>query len=397
MEKIVVLIFILAMQIQASFADSAIRMDNLFTKMWMLSGIDDLDAGYHPDPRYVDISNQRFASVFKEMVSLNASPATIDFKQVVSEVNKARVILLTDNHMATDYQKRLKDLISEVRAEYADQNIYFVLEPFGPESQSTLDKFIKGVLNLSSEELKAALNWGGTAFGALPWEGFSEIIFKMREHQILPLALYGPSQSTYWGDLNVRDNFAYSKIKEILEVDPKARIIVLNGAYHLIGQNSLGDMLYKDYPTECIRIVTTTLWRIKTLMYMAQIPTDKEVFFKLNGPNTPNSYAMHIPSVPTYLRDMTNGFKYLLGYLRDHSHQPTFPHDNLMEELKLIIEEIKVTYKIFESEYPVGAQSEAAILHLESSVNSFVKKLKPWLNVNDPMIEAKVRPILESL
>lgn len=182
---------------------------------------------------------------FKKIVSKNI---------VLKRAKIAQILMFTDTHGNKKIKDEIGDIIEAIESDSKGKTkSFFIAEFIQPAFQDSVDRFSRG--EVSVEALEQLVDYSNQPFNNYKWEKFSDLLLLLRKLNVPIIAGFAPSLQTGWYEVSVRDNYTLDLIERILKNDSKSRIYLMQGAYHLQGDNLIRKVIEKfDLPS--IRFVT---------------------------------------------------------------------------------------------------------------------------------------------
>ena len=169
-------------------------------------------------------SHRRYIRDFQDEFSRLVEVASLD--DLTIACYKADLIFIGDYHALPDSQAFAAWLIRDIAAR--SREVVLCLEMVYGRNQRTLDRYMRGEIG-EAEFLKGIrydLDWG------YDWNSFRRLFDAAREHG-LPVFGIDCEPRTGFRQIRRRDAYAASRLADIVERHPQARVVVVFGESHL--------------------------------------------------------------------------------------------------------------------------------------------------------------------
>lgn len=184
------------------------------------------DLGDHPDL-------ERYEAEYRAALE-GATPKPLGRRRFAAALKNARTVLLGDEHTSLDSQDDAVRVIGSMASGAGP--LHVVLEWVDRRHQATVDAFLTG--RMRTQDLRDAVDYD--RHWSFPFEGYAKVLEVMRKHQARAHLVEDFEAHL---DLTTRDQRITQVVQGIRARDPKARVLVIYGVFHLLGKGHLFDRL----------------------------------------------------------------------------------------------------------------------------------------------------------
>ncbi|MCE3010166.1 MAG: ChaN family lipoprotein [Proteobacteria bacterium] len=164
-----------------------------------------------------------------------------ELKEIMAEIEEAQVVYLADFHALQQSQKAHMRILRLLRPH---RQRYLLLECFEARHQKSLDLYMAG--KISERDLLKAVEWKKN--WGFPWEHYRPLLRWAYKSKVRVFGINLASGERTAKSLHRRDQFAATKVSEILSRFPEAQAVVIFGDWHLAPAH-LPREVRKRFPT----------------------------------------------------------------------------------------------------------------------------------------------------